>query len=73
MRSLTMVGLLLELLGIAGLLIENVQITETKKVVDIGPLQVKTEEQHNIPIPTIAGIVAVIAGLGMIVASKRTA
>jgi len=29
--------------------------------------------QHNIPIPTIAGIIAVIAGLVMIVASRRTA
>jgi hypothetical protein len=73
MRNLTMVGVVLVLLGIAGLIVENVQFTETKKVIDIGPLQVKTEEQHNIPIPTVAGVVAVIAGLGMIVASNRTA
>ena len=45
--------------------------TETKQVLDIGPLQLRAEEQHNVPIPTIAGIAAVIAGLGMIFASRR--
>ena len=71
MRNLMMVGVLLVVLGIAGLVIQNVKFTETKKVVDVGPLQVNSEEQHNVPIPTIAGIIAVLAGLGMIFASRR--
>jgi hypothetical protein len=73
MRNLTMVGIVLVVLGIAGLIVENVKFTETKKVVDFGPIQVNKEEQHNVPIPTIAGIVAVIAGLGIIVAGRRMA
>jgi hypothetical protein len=73
MRNLTMVGIVLVVLGIAGLIFENVKFTETKKVVDFGPIQVTKEEQHNVPIPTIAGIVAVIAGLGIIVAGRRMA
>jgi hypothetical protein len=71
MRNLMVVGVLLVVLGIAGLVVQNVTFTDTKKVVDIGPLQVRSEEQHNVPIPTIAGIVAVMAGLGMIFASRR--
>ena len=50
-----------------------VTVTEKRTVVDIGPLELKAEEQRNIPIPTIAGIVAVIAGLVIIVASRRPA
>ncbi len=73
MRNLMWVGVLLVILGIAGLVMEYVTVTEKRTVVDIGPLELKAEEQHNIPIPTIAGIVAVIAGLVMIVASRRTA
>jgi hypothetical protein len=73
MRNLMWVGVLLVILGIAGLVMEYVTVTEKRTVVDIGPLELKAEEQHNIPIPTIAGIVAVIAGLVMIVASHRTA
>jgi uncharacterized membrane protein YidH (DUF202 family) len=68
-----MIGVLLIVIGIAALVVPNISFTETKKVVDIGPLQVRSEEQHNIPIPTIAGIAAVIAGLGVVIASRRQA
>ena len=71
MRNLLLVGVVLVVLGIAGLIVQNVTFTETKQVLNVGPLQVTSEEQHNLPIPTIAGIVAVIAGLGMIFASRR--
>jgi len=73
MRNLMWVGVLLVILGIAGLLMEYVTVTEKRTVVDIGPLELKAEEQRNIPIPTIAGIVAVIAGLIIIVTSRRPA
>ena len=71
MRNLMLFGIVLMVLGIGALIIPNVTFTETKKVLDLGPLQVRSEEQHNIPIPTIAGIAAVVAGLGMIFASRR--
>ena len=71
MRNLLLIGVLLVVFGIAGLIVQNVTFTETKQVLDLGPLQLRSEEQHNIPIPTIAGLVAVVAGLGMILASRR--
>ena len=73
MRNLMWLGVVLIFLGIAGLVIQNVKFTETKRVVDIGPLHVNSEEQHNVPIPTIAGIVAVLAGLGMVIAARSQA
>jgi hypothetical protein len=73
MRNLMWVGVLLVILGIAGLVMEYVTVTEKRTVVDIGPLELKAEEQRNIPIPTIAGIIAVIAGLVIIVTSRRPA
>jgi hypothetical protein len=66
-------GALLIALGIAGLIIPNVTFTESKKVLDVGPLQVRSEEKHDIPIPAVAGIAAIVAGLGMIFASRRSA
>jgi hypothetical protein len=66
------IGVVLVVLGIAGLLIQNVKFTETRNVVDIGPLQVNAEEQHNVPIPTIAGVVAVVAGLALVFVSRRS-
>ena len=71
MRHLLLVGFVTVVLGISGLIIQNVTFTETKQVLNVGPLQLRAEEQHNVPIPTIAGVAAVIAGLGMIFASRR--
>ena len=73
MRNLMPIGVVLVVLGIAGLVVQNVNFTETKKVVDIGPLHVTSQEDHNVPIPTIAGIAAVVAGLGLVIASRRQA
>jgi len=72
MRNLMLIGVVLVALGIAGLVVQNVQFTETKKVLDVGPLQIRSEEQHNVSIPTIAGVLAVIAGLGMVFAARRS-
>ncbi len=66
MRPLVIFGVLLIAIGIAGLVIANVSFTEKQFVVDAGPIKVTAEQQHNIPIPSIAGVIAVIAGIGMI-------
>lgn len=71
MRNAIWVGVLLVVLGIAALIVPNVTFTETKKVVDLGPLQIRSEEQHDVAIPAIAGIIAVMARLGMIFAARR--
>jgi hypothetical protein len=73
MRNLMWVGVILVILGIAGLLMEYVTVTEQRTVAEIGPLELQTEEERSIPIPTIAGIIAVISGLVMIVVSRRAA
>jgi len=52
------IGLGLIVVGILALVLQNVSFTETKKVVDIGPLEITAEERHELPIPMIAGIAA---------------
>jgi len=66
-------GLVLIVLGIAGLFFSRVSWTETKPVVKVGPLEVNSQEDHTVWIPTAAGIVAVLAGVGLVFAGKRTA
>ena len=66
MKPLAILGVLLIVIGIAGFAIDNISFTERKTIVDAGPLKVTADEQRTIPIPTIAGIVAVIAGAGLL-------
>jgi hypothetical protein len=63
---MAILGILLIVIGIAGLAIDNISFTERKTIVDAGPLKVTADQQRTIPIPTIAGIVAVIAGAGLL-------
>ncbi len=66
MRPLFIFGVLLIAIGVAGLVIDNISFTEKRVVVDAGPIKVTADQQRSIPIPSIAGVIAVIAGVGMI-------
>ena len=66
MKPMAILGVLLIAIGIAGLAIDNISFTERKTIVDAGPLKITADEQRTIPIPTIAGIIAVVAGAGLL-------
>jgi hypothetical protein len=73
MKPLALVGVLLIVLGVVGLVVENVSFTERKTVLDVGPLKVQADEQKVVPIPTIAGVIAVVVGLGLVFLSRKRA
>ena len=70
MKPMAILGVLLIVIGIAGLAIDNISFTERKTIVDAGPLKVTADEQRTVPIPTIAGIVAVVAGAGLLLMGR---
>ena len=59
-------------LGIAGLALGHFSYTETKPIIKAGPLQVNSEEQHNISFPTIGSIVLLLVGGGLVIAGRKT-
>ena len=73
MRPLVVFGILLIAIGIAGLVIDNISFTEKRVVVDAGPIKVTADQQHTIPIPSIAGVIAIFAGAGMVFLGRRGA
>jgi hypothetical protein len=66
MKPLVVFGIMLIAIGIAGLVIDNITFTEKKVVIDAGPLKVTADQQRTIPIPSIAGVIAIAVGAGMI-------
>ena len=52
-------GIILIVLGLFGLAWGGFKYTTTEKVVDIGPIHATREKEHNVPLPPIAGAVAV--------------
>ncbi len=66
MKPLVVFGIMLIAIGIAGLVIDNISFTEKSVVVDAGPLKVTADRQRTIPIPSIAGVIAIAVGAGMV-------
>jgi len=72
MRNLGILGVVLVLIGVVVLLFGHFTYSETKPVADIGPVHINSQEEHSVSIPTIAGIVVVIAGLGLVMVGRRS-
>ncbi len=66
MKTLNVGGVLLIVLGIAGLIYGHVNYTSRDKVFDLGPIHATADTEHTIRIPDIASIVAILAGFGLI-------
>jgi membrane-bound ClpP family serine protease len=64
-------GIVLIVLGLAGLIFQGVTYTSRDKIVDVGSLHVTAETQKTMPIPAIAGGLALAAGVALVVAGSR--
>jgi hypothetical protein len=68
---LAILGIVLIVLGIAGLVLGRFSYTTEEKVLDVGPLQATAEKEHNIAVPDIAGIAAIVAGGFLVYIGRR--
>jgi hypothetical protein len=74
MKSTTIAGIILIVLGIAGLALGRIEYTSKETVLDIGPIEATAETKESIPIPDIASIAALLAGVALVVlGAKRRA
>lgn len=64
-------GIILIVLGLFGLAWGGFTYTTNEKVVDIGPIHATREQTHNIPLPPIAGALALIGGIVLLVAGRK--
>lgn len=66
------VGLVLVIVGLVSLLWGGISWTRERTVVDIGPIEARTQERETIPLPPILGGVALAAGAVLLVMRERT-
>jgi hypothetical protein len=64
-------GIVLIVLGLFGLAWGGFTYTTTERVVDIGPIHATREKEHHVPLPPIAGAVALIGGVALLVAGGK--
>jgi hypothetical protein len=71
MKPAMILGIVLIVLGVAGLAFQGITYTTREKVVDIGGLQVTAETRKTIPIPLIVGGLALAGGIAVVVVASR--
>jgi hypothetical protein len=64
-------GTILIALGLFGLAWGGFTYTTRETVVDIGPIHATRDKTHSVPLPPIAGAVALIGGVVLLVARKK--
>jgi len=65
------VGVILVAIGIVALVWGGISWTNEETVLDLGPLEAKTETRETIPLPPVLGGVALIAGIVLLVVPAR--
>jgi uncharacterized membrane protein len=64
------IGFILIVLGVIGLAWGGFTYTTREKIIDVGPIQATQEKKHSVPVPPIAGALALVGGL-VLVARKE--
>jgi UDP-N-acetylmuramyl pentapeptide phosphotransferase/UDP-N-acetylglucosamine-1-phosphate transferase len=71
MTAARIAGIVLIAIGLIGLIWGGISWTDTKTVVDLGPIQATAQERETIPITPIVGGIALVAGIVLLVVPGR--
>lgn len=67
------IGVILIVAGAAGLIWGGFTYTTREKIIDFGPIEATREKTQSVPLPPIAGAIALIAGTTLLVMSAKRA
>ena len=65
------IGVILLVLGLVGLAWGGFTYVTHEKIIDIGPIHATRELTHNVPVPPIAGALALIGGIVLLAFGGR--
>lgn len=71
MKTLTLAGIVLIVLGLVALIYQGFTYTTRETVLDIGPIHATADRERTFPLPPVLGIVAVAGGVALMIAGAR--
>ena len=71
MKTATLAGIVLLVVGILALAYQGITYTTHKKVLDVGPLQATKAEKHEIPLPPVLGCLALVGGVVLLATGAK--
>ncbi len=73
MKPIMVLGVALIIVGVLALAYQGISYTTREKVLDVGPLKASVAKQKTIPLPPILGVVALAAGVILVVVGNKRA
>jgi uncharacterized membrane protein HdeD (DUF308 family) len=73
MKAATIVGILLIIVGIAGLAFGGFSFTHKEKVLDVGPIEAHADKKESLPVPPLLGALAIVGGIVLLASGARRA
>ena len=71
MKTYTLIGIILIVVGIAAFAYQGISYTTREKVVDLGPVHMSADKTRTIPLPPIVGAIALVGGVVLLVAGSK--
>jgi len=71
MKTYTLTGIILIVIGIVALAYQGITYTTREKVVDLGPIQVTADKTKTLPLPPIVGGIALVGGIVLLVMGNK--
>ena len=71
MKSSTLAGIVLIVIGVISLAYQGINYTTQKKVIDIGPVEATKTENHTIPLPPVIGGLSLVGGVVLLLMGSR--
>lgn len=71
MKTNTILGIILIVVGIAAFAYQGITYTTREKVVDVGSVHITAEKTKTLPLPPIVGAVALIGGIVLLVTGSK--
>jgi UDP-N-acetylmuramyl pentapeptide phosphotransferase/UDP-N-acetylglucosamine-1-phosphate transferase len=72
MKSATVAGIVLIIIGIFAFAYQGITFTTQKKVVDIGPIHATKDEKHTVPLTPVLGGLLVVGGVILVLSGSRS-
>jgi hypothetical protein len=72
MKSATLIGIILVIVGIFALAYQGFSYTKREKVLDVGPIHATKDTKETVPLPPIVGGLALVGGIVLIAMGSRS-
>lgn len=71
MKTTTLIAIILIVVGIAAFGYQGISYTSSETIVDIGPIEMTADKTRTIPLPPIAGAIALVGGIILLVTARK--